>query len=97
MIICWQAGIDYFLTSSNLQPFIPEADIGVAYTTVVLLTLLYIYCFSWMNLTTFFSQGMEDSNSRDRQKQYLTLNRCPLGNYEWKTEQIRLDSFKTIY
>ena len=33
----------------------------------------------------------------DRNKN-LTLNRCPLGNYEFKKiEQIRSDSFLTIY
>jgi hypothetical protein len=34
----------------------------------------------------------------DRNK-YLTLNRCPLANYEFKKkpEQIRSDSFITIY
>ena len=26
-----QARLDYFLTSSNLQQFIPESDIGVPY------------------------------------------------------------------
>ena len=40
---------------------------------------------------------MQDLVKIDRNK-YLSLNRCPLGNYEQqKTEQIRLDSLITIY